>query len=103
MPKKSEKEAVVAQDGDDPHHPSGTRAKAHPTALRVKAGVHQRDARMRLPPEIIVYPDGSAVAGYGGDPLLRYSSLAALLADHGLSADDVEPAHGATRSARGRR
>jgi len=42
------------------------------------------------PSRITVHDDGTAVAWYGEDPLLRYESLALLLSRHELSETDIE-------------
>ena len=45
--------------------------------------------RLILPNEIDVLEDGTALAHYGGTPLLRYDSLAELLDGFGLSVGDL--------------
>ena len=50
------------------------------------------------PTRITVHDDGTAVAWYGDDPLLRYESLALLLARHELAETDIEQDDVAPRS-----
>ena len=42
------------------------------------------------PTRITVHDDGSVVAWYGDDPLLRYDSLEVLIARHALGMTDLE-------------
>lgn len=44
---------------------------------------------VRIPDDVVLLPDGSAIAAYDGEPLLRYRSLAHLCAQHGLSEEDL--------------
>ena len=42
-----------------------------------------------VPTDIAVREDGSAVAGFDGEPLFRYDSLDELLTRYGLSSEDL--------------
>ena len=61
------------------------------TVRKFRLGERSRgngDARI-LPTDIAVSEDGSAVAGFDGEPLLRYDSLDELLTRYGLSSGDL--------------
>lgn len=54
---------------------------------RSRAG--DRDDGRIVPTDIAVREDGSAVAGFDGEPLFRYDSLDELLTRYGLSSEDL--------------
>jgi len=47
---------------------------------------------LRIPDDVVLLPDGSAIAAYEGEPLLRYKSLAHLCKQHGLHQEELEDA-----------
>ena len=44
---------------------------------------------MEIPDDILMLPDGSVIASYEGEPLLRYRTLDHLLDQHGMIEDDL--------------
>jgi hypothetical protein len=47
---------------------------------------------IRMPDDVLLLPDGSAIAAYDGEPLLRYRTLFQLCEQHGLRELDLEEA-----------
>jgi hypothetical protein len=47
---------------------------------------------IRMPDDVLLLPDGSAIAAYDGEPLLRYRTLVHLCEQHGLTETDLEEA-----------
>jgi hypothetical protein len=47
---------------------------------------------IRIPDDVLLLPDGSAIAAYEGEPLLRYRTLRLLCEQHGLTENDLEEA-----------
>jgi hypothetical protein len=45
-----------------------------------------------IPDDVLLLPDGSAIAAYEGEPLLRYRTLRLLCEQHGLTESDLEEA-----------
>lgn len=89
----SRNEAARAPQGRPPSDP--TARLAHRLQARVLRPGEAARARgslgtMSIPDDVLLLPDGSAIASYEGEPLLRYRSLAHLCRAHGLSADELE-------------
>lgn len=91
-------DADVASSGTFPTGASATRDPIHRFAKRLHARVvRPSDAAIargslgpiRIPDDIVLLRDGSAIAAYEGEPLLRYKSLAHLCEQHGLVEDDL--------------
>ena len=107
-PKIQPREEAPSEAGDDVGSsgtfPSGSAASRDPMrrfARRLRARLVRPSvdalARgshgpIRMPDDVLLLPDGSAIAAYEGEPLLRYRSLRRLCEQHGLMEDDLEEA-----------
>ena len=74
----------------DPIHRFAQRLRAR--LVRPSGDAVARGSRgpIRMPDDVLLLPDGSAIAAYDGEPLLRYRSLRHLCEQHGLSEGDLQ-------------
>ena len=66
--------------------------RLHARVLRPNESARVRGSlgTMSIPDDVLLLPDGCAIASYEGEPLLRYRSLLHLCQEHGLGVEELE-------------